>query len=96
MSDPLAAELAAVLHRLRSEHDVLPFLQELHPASGTSLSPLPDAMMDQLRTSPDFASIRPGEPVWISLAAPPDASAEIVLYRAEADGRHYIIAPARD
>lgn len=53
-------------------------------------------MMDQLRTSPALARIRPGEPVWISLAAPPDAAAEIVLYRAEADGDHYILAPARD
>jgi len=49
--------------------------------------------MAQLRTSSDFESVRPGEPVWISLAAPPDAAAEIVLYRAEADGRHYIVAP---
>ena len=53
--------------------------------------------MAQLRTSPDFTSIRPGEPVWIALAAPSsDAAAELVLYRAEADGRHYVIAPAGD
>lgn len=95
MSDPLSAELVAVLHRLRCEHDVLPFLQELLPASGARLSLLPSAMMDQLKSSPDFASIRPGEPVWISLAAPADESAEIVLYRAEADGRHYIVSPER-
>lgn len=93
MSDPLTSELATVLRRLQSEHDVLPFLQEMLAASAMRLTPLPDAMMDQLRTSPDFASIRPGEPVWISLAAPPDAAAELVLYRAEADGRLYIIAP---
>lgn len=96
MSDLLAAELNAVLRRLQSEHDVLPFLQEMLPAAGTRLAPLPDAMMEQLRTSPDLRSIRPGEPVWISLAAPPDAAAEIVLYRAEANGGHYIIAPEGD
>lgn len=93
MSDLLTAELDAVLRRLRSEHDVLPFMQEMLPADSTRL---PDAMMEQLRTSPDLRSIRPGEPVWISLAAPPDAAAEIVLYRAEANGGHYIIAPAGD
>ena len=93
MSDPLAAELSRVLRRLQSEHDVLPFLQETLLAASTRLAPLPDAMMAQLRTSSDFESVRPGEPVWISLAAPPDAAAEIVLYRAEADGRHYIVAP---
>jgi hypothetical protein len=96
MSDPLSRELDAVLRRLQSKRDVLPFTQEMLPAAGTRLAPLPDAMMDQLRTSSDLASIRPGEPVWISPAAPPDAAAEIVLYRAEADGDHYIIAPARD
>ena len=96
MSDLLTAELDAVLRRLRSEHDVLPFMQEMLPTDSTRLAPLPDAMMEQLRTSPDLRSIRPGEPVWISLAAPPDAAAEIVLYRAEANGSHYIIAPAGD
>lgn len=37
MSDLLAAELDAVLRRLRSEHDVLPFMQEifLPPARGS-------------------------------------------------------------
>jgi len=96
VTNPLDAELAAVLRQLQRQHDVLPFLEEMLSAAGTRLAPLPDDMMDQLRTSPDFASIRPGEPVWISLAAPPDAAAEIVLYRAEANGRHYIVAPSGD
>jgi hypothetical protein len=57
---------------------------------------MPVQMLDQLRSSPDFASIRPGEPVWITLSAPGDASAELVLYRTEADGEHYLIAPVGD
>lgn len=88
MSDPLTRELGAILLRLQNEHDVLPFMHDMLPAASTRLVPLPDAMMDQLRNSPDLKSIRPGEPVWISLAAPPDAAAEIVLYRAEASGGH--------
>ena len=96
MSDPLARELEAVLARLRREHDVLPFLQQLLPSIAVQLSPLPRVMLEQLRTSPDFASIRPGDPVWINLASAPDISAEIVLYRCEANGQHYIIAPAGD
>lgn len=96
MSDPLAAELAAVLDRLRRAHDVLPFFGRMLPSADTRLAPLPDAMMEQLRTSPDFTRIRPGEPAWIMLAAPPDATAELVLYRAEGDGRHYVVAPAED
>lgn len=93
MNDPLASELAAVLRRLQREHDFLPFLQRMLPAAETRLAPLPDAMMDQLRTSPDFASVRPGEPVWIAIAAPPDDAAELVIYRAEANGSHYVVAP---
>lgn len=93
MSDPLQAELARVIATLRAEHDVLPFLGEYLPATDVRLAPLPEPMLEQLKTSPDFVSIRPGIPVWLSLAAPPDASAEIVLYRAEAGGRHYIVAP---
>ena len=96
MTSPLEAELATVLARLQREHDVLPFMQQILSATSVRLAALPDAMMEQLRTSPDFASIRPGEPVWIAMSAPEDAAAEIVLYRAEADGRHYIVAPAGD
>lgn len=95
MSDPLVAEIDRVLRRLQSEHDVLPFMQQMLLAGGTRLAPLPEAMMDQLRTSADFKSMRPGDVVWMSLVAPPDNAAEIVLYRAEANGAHYVIAPAR-
>jgi hypothetical protein len=96
MNHPLSDELAALLSRLRREHDILPFLEQMLPVADVRLAPLPAPMMEQLRTSPDFTSIRPGEPVWLALAAPDNPAAELVLYRAEADGRHYVIAPARD
>jgi hypothetical protein len=93
MSGPLAAELATVLDRLKRAHDVLPFLGQLLPASEVRLAPLRGPMLDQLRTSPDFTSIRPGAPVWLSLGGPEDEMAELVVYRAEANGQHYVIAP---
>lgn len=93
MSDPLARELATVLGRLKREHDMLPFLGQLLPACEVRLAPLPGTMLDQLRTSPDFTSIRPGEPVWLSLAGPEDEMAELVVYRAEVNGQHFVIAP---
>jgi hypothetical protein len=93
MNTPLDAELATVLARLRSGHDVLPFMDRLLPSASVRLAPLPDEMMQQLRTSPDFQRIRPGAPVWIAMSAPPDASAEIIIYRTEADGGHYVVAP---
>lgn len=96
MSDPLTAELGTVLATLRRQHDILPFLEQMLPSGDVRLAPLPEEMFGLLAASPDFTSIRPGEPVWLSLAAPPDAAAEVVVYRAEANGRHYIVAPDRD
>ena len=96
MSDPLLRELAAVFDRLRRQHDVLPFLEQLLPVSELRLAMLPGPMLDQLRTSPDFVSIRPGEPIWLNLSGPGDMTAELVVYRAEADGQHYVVAPHRD
>ena len=93
MSDPLAAELNTILRRLRRDHDVLPFLDRMLAVRDVQLALLPDDMMALLASSSDFRSIRPGEPVWIAVSAPPDASAELVIYRAEADARHYVIAP---
>lgn len=96
MSDPLFSELTALLDRLKCQHDVLPFLDQMLPASEVSLAPLPASMLDQLRTSPDFKSICPGEPVWLSLAGPDNMAAELVIYRAEANGYHYVVAPQGD
>jgi hypothetical protein len=93
MGDPLTMELATVLGRLKREHDMLPFLGQLLPAMKVRLAPLPDTMLDQLCTSPDFSSIRPGEPVWLSLVGPDDEMAELVVYRTEANGQHFVIAP---
>jgi len=96
MNDPLSAELATVLEHLRRQHDVLPFLGQMLPANEVRLAPMPAPMLDQLRTSADFTSICPGKPVWLSLAGPDDLAAELVIYRAEANGYHYVVAPQGD
>lgn len=72
------------MRTLQSGHDVLPFLKKMLPAGSIRLAPLPSAMMDQLQTSPDFASMHQGEPMWIALAVSSDAADEIILNRAEA------------
>ena len=93
MTEQLHLELEALLGRLRTGHEVLPFLDRMLPVDEVRIAPLPAEMFDLLRSSSDFESIRPGEPVWMVMSAPPNAAAEIVLYRAEANGRHYVIAP---
>lgn len=96
MSRILEAELTSVLGRLQAQYDVLPFLERVLPVTDLQISPLPEEMLTQIRNSPDFSSIRPGEPVWLSFSAPDDGLAELVIYRAEANGRHYVIAPKKD
>ncbi len=96
MKDPLSAELTTVLHRLRRQHEVLPFLSQMLPVSEVRLALMPASMLEQLRTSPDFTSICPSEPVWLSIAGPDDLAAELVIYRAEANGYYYVVAPQGD
>lgn len=93
MSDD--AELTALIDRLRSGHDMLPFLTGLHPASGMELHPVPADMLGVLEASPDYRSPDPGEgPVWLQIATTDDA-AELVVYRSRGTGTLYVVAPDR-
>ncbi len=40
---------------------MMPFLAQLLPAGDASFRPLPDDMLEIIRTLPDFRSICPGE-----------------------------------
>jgi hypothetical protein len=93
MSDD--AELTALIERLRSGHDMLPFLTGLHPASQMQLRPVPSDMQALLKASPDYRSPGPGEgPVWLQIASVDDA-AELVVYRSQGTGTLYVVAPDR-
>lgn len=89
----LHKELEAVLNRVTGGHDVIPFMAQMLPASDVAFRLLPAEMLEVLRASPDYASVRPGEqPTWFQVASGDDA-VELVVYRAEADGAHYVLAP---
>lgn len=82
-----------MLNRVIAGHDVIPFMAQMLPTSDVAFRPLPAEMLEVLRTSPDYASVRPGEnPTWFQIAAGDDA-VELIVYRAEADGAHYVLAP---
>ena len=87
-------ELAPVLSQLRREYDVLPFLGQQLGAAEAAFRRLPDKMVDQLATSPDF---RPpelgGPPVWLQLEAVGGASGVLIVVRPRADGELWAIAP---
>jgi len=87
-SADVATSLNHVLVSLQSGHNTLPFLDRILTAAETRLAAVPADIMALLRSLIDFTSIRPGEPVWLQLAAPPDGHGEIIIYRAEADGCH--------
>lgn len=86
-------ELDPVMARLRAEHDVLPFMQQMGPANEMSLRPLPAEMEAILQRSGDFQTPAPGSgPVWLQIGAGNDA-AELVIYRARS-GVLYVASPS--
>ena len=89
----LEAELDAVLAQTVGGHDGVPFMTQMLPASTVRLRLLPPEMLKLLKSSPDYRSVRPGDPpTWFQIAAE-DQQAELVVYRAEADGNHYVLSP---
>lgn len=87
-------ELAPVLSQLRREYDVLPFLGQQLGAAEAAFRRLPDEMVDQLATSPDFrARELGGPPVWLQLEAEGGASEVLIVVRPRADGELWAITP---
>ena len=92
----LDEELNDVLSRLRSEYDAIPFMLAMHSSATLRLIELPQDMHGVISSSSDFSELLPGAaPTWVRLTAmTPDApEAELVLYRARADDRYYVVAP---
>lgn len=89
------AELMTVMNRLRSGHDMLPFLAGLYSAGQVKLQPVPADMQALLEDAPDYRSPDPGEgPVWLQIPSADDA-AELVVYRTRGTGTLYVVAPDR-
>jgi hypothetical protein len=89
-------ELAGIMARLRSGHDVVPFLTQHYPVADMQLRPMPGEMQALLEAAPDYQPVDRGKgPVWIQIASGNDA-AELVVYRTSASGSLYVVAPARE
>jgi len=90
--NPDAEELHVVMARLKAEHDVLPFMQQMGPAAEMNLRPFPPEMESILHRSGDFQTPAPGhEPVWLQIGAGDD-SAELIIYRSQS-GVLNMVAP---
>lgn len=89
-------ELGPVLRKLQSEHDVLPFMEEMLPAGDVWFVPMPEAMVDLIAQSSDFTPPeRGGPPVWLNLAGEQGAQMCLIVARPKADGELWVLAPAR-
>lgn len=88
-------ELEEVMDRLRMDHDVLPFLTQLHPARTMHLLPLPTEMRAIIERSRDYQSPAPGTgPVWLQIDSDDDA-AEMVIYRS-LSGELHVVVPIKE
>ena len=93
--DDLANELEAVAAKLRGQHDIIPFLEELLPVKDVRFRRLPEEMHSILASSKDYQSVLAGQgPVWLQLETS-DRSAELIVYRARTENALYVLAPTR-
>ena len=86
-------EIAPVLARLQSGHDMLPFMAGLYSSTSMELRRLPSDMQAIVEASQDYQEILPGHaPVWLQIASGNDAI-ELVVYRTLVSGEMYVMAP---
>jgi len=86
-------ELAPALKRLRSRHDVLPFMTGMIPASKAAFVPMPDPMVDVIAGNSDFrVPVRGGEPVWLEMIDEDGRVFQLIVARPAADGELWVIA----
>jgi hypothetical protein len=89
----LSKELDDAWAQVSKGHDIVPFMAQMLPAPDTTFRPLPSDMLGVLRSSGDYQSICPGDPpTWLQIVTA-DAHIALVVYRAEVDGKHYVLAP---
>jgi hypothetical protein len=86
-------ELESVFSRLSRGHELVPFMALMLSSEEVTFKLLPPDMLSLLRSSSDYESLQPGAaPTWFQIATT-NEMVELVVYRAEADGQHYVLAP---
>jgi len=90
----LDTELDARLSELARNHDVAPFMAAWFSMAEMQFRPLPEEMLEILAQSGDYRDLGPGvSPTWLQIASG-DEALELILYRADANGLLYVLAPA--
>ncbi|MFQ3895498.1 hypothetical protein [Sphingobium sp. R-7] len=92
-NDPQSS-LRSLLAAVRLQHELIPFMQEMHPVEAMEFKPLPDEMLAQLRSSPDFREPEIGTPVLLMLEAE-HASGGLMVVRVPGSETVFVLAPVR-
>jgi hypothetical protein len=92
-NDPQSS-LKSLLATVRRQYELVPFMQELHPVQAMEFKPLPDEMLVQIRSSPDFREPEIGTPVLLMLEAD-HASGGLMIVRVPGSETMYVRAPIR-
>lgn len=87
-TDRWLEEMHAVVCR---QHELVPFLRDLHPPAGMQFRLLPHEMRAQLATSPDWQFPELGVPTLMMLETE-DESGGLMLV-SDADGHLFLLAP---
>lgn len=73
------------------QHELVPFLRELHPAPAMVFRPLPADMRGQLATSPDWRFPEPGQPTLMMLETGEESGGLMLV--SDAAGHLFVLAP---
>lgn len=89
-------ELGPMLRKLQSEHDVLPFMEEMLPSDELWFVPMPEDVVDLIARSSDFTPPeRGGPPVWLNLVGEHGGQHCLIVARPCADGELWVLVPIR-
>ncbi len=73
------------------QHELVPFLRDLHPAAAMQFRPLPAAMRAQLPTSPDWGFPEAGTPTLMMLETDEEGGGLMLV--SDTDGHLFVLAP---
>ena len=86
-------ELQHILDTVRRREQTIPLLAARYPVGEIEFRLLPAELLDVISAAPEYVEIVPGEgPTWIKFIVD-GAVFELVVYRALADDRFYILGP---
>ncbi|WP_392369311.1 hypothetical protein [Sphingomonas hankookensis] len=95
MTQSLEDELARAHAIVGRQHEIVTCWRTLYHPGELRFTLLPDDMWSIITASPDYRELVAGGPPTLLNIAGENEAVELMTYRAEADGRVYMLAPER-